>query len=215
MEILESIRSDLTLAALPIDDLTGKMPLGKLRVIVKELGYDGILNKSGYYIFLDSNDKLLDINTLTVESKEKYYREASVLVSKDSLENNLVVRVDLFPSASYPFASNETLVRGTIVTITTIDGKQVSRPVPRAKVEIQARNLTYMTGDNGDFVFYFKGLREEDVVDEDHKKFIRMGTSTTFDLSITCEGYEFVNQPDCKAEVYKTTVIHTPPLEAL
>lgn len=217
MEIHESLQTDLTCAVLLVDDFTGKTPLGRLKVAInKEIGRYGIANRSGYYLFLNLKDRLLDSseNTISVESQENYYQGKVIFFSKAEIANNPVVTINLFPSTSYPFSSNETLVRGTVMTEATLDGNTFLKPVSGAKVEIPARNLQFITGHSGDFIFCFSNLRKEDVVVADgQKRFIKMGSSTSFDLAITCKGFKSLNQPNCRAQAYTTTVIHTSPLE--
>jgi hypothetical protein len=201
--------TDMTFAVLPEDDFTGEAPIGKLNVSIKEIDYAPVINRSGYYLFLNLEDKLPDNNTLIVESdSRKYYHDQQISLLKADITNHSVVRVVLLPTSAYPFPSGTTLVRGIIVTEVMQGGNTIEKPVSGAKVEIKQRGLVCLTGDKGDFVFYFKDLRVEDILIEDQKKFIKMGMGTEFDLSVTCEGYKFFEESGHKAEAYTTTVVN-------
>ena len=217
MEILDSIITNLTFAVLPVDDFTGKNPLGKIRVYINELNYESIFNRSGYHLFLDIQDKLLDNgNMFIIKSVEQYYQEKSKIFSKDDITtNNLVFQENLIPSVYYPFSHNETLIKGTIMTEISTNGETSLKPLLGANVKLGARNLETITNDKGGFVFYFKNLREDDIVVEDEKKFIKLGGTHIFDLLITSTGYSPLIVPNCKAEMYKTTVIRSEPLEKI
>ena len=205
----------MTFAVLPVDDFTGKKPLGKIRVYINELKYEGIVNKSGYHLFLDLQYKLLDNgNIFIIKSLEQYYQEKSKVFSKNDIStNNLVFQENLIPSVSYPFTHNETLIRGTVMTEIITNGQTSSKPIFGAKVELRARNLEAITDKKGSFVFYFNYLREEDLVVEDEKKFIKMNGSNIFDLLITSQGYIPLEVSGCKAEMFRTTIIRTESLE--
>lgn len=217
MEIIDSIITNLTFAVLPVDDFTGKNPLGKIRVYINELNYEGIINKSGYHLFLDLQDKLLENgNIFIIKSVEQYYQEKSKIFSKDDITtNNRVFQENLIPSVSYPFSHNETLIKGTIMTEISTNDETFLKPIYGANVKLRANNLEAITDNKGGFVFYFKNLREDDIVVEDEKKFIKMGTTHIFDLLITSTGYNPLTVSNCKAEMYKTTVIRTEPLEKI
>lgn len=184
----------LTFAVFPLDDFTGKSPIGKLKVAIKELGYAAILNKSGYYLFLDLDEKLEDDHTLVIESEEKYYDKQSIPikdVKEHDLENNPELQVSLIPNSSYPFGSGITLVRGTVITDEKDDNNNpVKKPVSGAKAEIKTRNLSAKSDERGNFVLYFKDLNEGDIIEKNKKKFIKMDMSTEFDLIVTCSGYK-------------------------
>jgi hypothetical protein len=155
-------------------------------------------------------------NVLIVESVEQYYQNKSIIFSKDDITTNkLVFQINLIPSGSYPFGSNTTLIKGTIMTEISINGEVSLKPIVGANVELGARNLNVSSDDNGVFVFYFNNLREEDIVVEDEKNFINMGGTNIFDLLITSQDHNPLQVANCKAEMYKTTVIKTQLLEEI
>lgn len=212
MEILEGTRTDLTCAVLLIDDLTGMPPIGRMKVEMSEPEFKGILNRSGYYLFLNLNDKLLDVNSMIIVSDNngnKYYQDRLLSLSKIEIAVNYpVIEVELLPATSYPFPTGTTLVRGIVLMDAIEAGKTIRVPVSGAKVEIKERGLVYVTNGRGDFVFYFKNLKSEDIVHEGQKKFIRMGSDTTFKLSVSCKGYKPYESSGHKAEFQTTTVIN-------
>jgi hypothetical protein len=203
----------LTLAVLPTDDFVSRRPIGKIKVFIKELeDYVPITSKSGYYLFLDIHDRLEDHYTVTIESEEKYYLKKSITIreikEQQDLQKNPGIELQLIPSASYPFGEGITLGRGTIMTEEIEDGNVVAirKPVSGALVQLVDRDLSYITENSGDFVFYFKDLREDDVVPENARKFIRMGNNTETDLIVTCQGFNDFRQSGCKFELNKTSV---------
>jgi hypothetical protein len=192
---------------LPIDDFTGRSPIGKLKIFIKELEYASIPNRSGYYLFLDLNEKLTDDHTLVIESEEKYYIKQSIPI-KDVmghiLKSQPEVKISLIPNSSYPFSSGITLVRGTVVANGADNNNiPIKKPVSGAKAEIKARSIDSKTDERGNFVLYFKNLKKNDVVEKNEKKFIKMGAGTKFNLIITCEGYKEFKE---KGEVEVGTV---------
>jgi len=207
----------MTFAVLPIDDFTGECPLGKIKIYFNHIKYESATNSSGYYLFLNLQDALLDSgNILKLESVEQYYQEKSITFSKDDITtNNLVFQINLGPSGSYPFGKDKTLIKGTIMTEISTNGEVLLKPIVGANVELGARNLNANSDDNGVFVFYFKNLREEDIIVEDKKNFINMGGTNIFDLLITSQNYNPIQVTNCKAEMYKTTVISTQLLEEI
>jgi hypothetical protein len=217
LQILDTMVTDLTFAVLPIDDFTGERPLGKIKIYFNHIKYESATNSSGYYLFLNLQDALLDSgNVLTFESVEQYYQEKSIIFSKDDITtNNLVFQINLVPSGSYPFTNDKTLIKGTIMTEISTNGEVLLKPIVGANVELGARNLNGNSDDNGVFVFYFKNLREEDIIVEDKKNFINMGGTNIFDLLITSQNYNPIQIANCKAEMYKTTVISTQLLEEI
>ena len=70
----EKITTNLGFAVWPIDDFTGGPPFGRVRIWLEEIGLEGFANASGYYLFLDIDDKLPDIGTVTASSYEGYYK---------------------------------------------------------------------------------------------------------------------------------------------
>jgi hypothetical protein len=213
-----SIIRNLTIAVLPKDDFIGQKPIGRLKVFVKELeDHIPIINKSGYYVFLDINNKLEDDHSLVIESEEKFYFRKSITIREikqlQDLKTNPAIEISLIPNASYPFSDGVSLGRGTVLTEQLGGGGReeensilLRKPVLGAKVELKDRDLTYTTEKNGDFLFYFKNLKEEDIIEKDEKKFIRMGNDTETDLIVTCPGFIDFKKSGCEFEVGKTAV---------
>src|SRR5262249_31936621 len=103
--------------------------------------------------------------------------------------------------------------KGTVMTEVSTNGGISLKPLMGASVELGARNMNASSDENGVFVFYFKNIREDDIINEDEKNFINMGGTSIFDLVITLEGYTPVQVSNCKAELYRTTIITVQPLE--
>jgi len=233
----ETFKSKLTLAVLLVDDFTGEAPIGDFEVSINQLSLMAQRNISGYYLFVDQADRLRDEYLLEIKnianpeartknSELENYKSNFCIVGSDLLEriqpmpilvgdinqnlqNDPVVRIALVPNTAYPFANGETLIRG-IVQAAGVDsnGNSVIIPVAGAKVQIWDNKFSYDTDERGDFVFYFKNLKNEDIVQEDQKKFIKMGSDTVFDLNVSCEGFENFARENLRAEFGKTTTVN-------
>jgi len=208
---------NLSFAVLPVDDFTGERPLNTLKVSLQEPYREGIPNNSGYYLFLD-----LDANakyTIVVESDSDQYANYETTIDMATLrqdptfQKNPVIPVSLLPNTAYPFSPQTTLIRGIVQTAVASSGAN-NTPVAGAEAKINERNLTYITSEKGDYIFYFKKLRTEDIIEEEvqpgqgKKRFIKMGTSSLFTLVVNHPDYTEFKQSNNRAEESKTTVLN-------
>jgi hypothetical protein len=199
--------NNLTFSVFPIDDLMNQRPIGKVRIQLLEIGLDGMVNEDGYFVFLNIADRLPKNNTIVITSFEKYYRDMIFTVSKDKLIKQHVITTKLFPSSSYPFSRDETLIRGLVTTDVDLgDGNIISSPVRGAKVKIFERGIESVTDERGEYVIYFNSLSKEDLDYEE--KFINMDFDTKFDLVINSIGFREFRHSNIQIEVLKTTVIN-------
>jgi hypothetical protein len=214
-----SIVQNLSFAVLLVDDFTGANVTTAITVSLKEPYREGILNNSGYYLFLDLDNSAkytivveLDLNLYAVSEKTI---DLAILRQDPNFQKNPVVSINLLPNTSYPFPLQTTLVRGIIqATVpTSPGGGNEKQPVAGAQVKIVERNLTYLTDERGDYIFYFKDILAEDIVEEEtqpgqgKKRFIKMGTSSVFTLIVDLAGYIEFKQTNNRAEEGKTTVL--------
>lgn len=142
--------------------ILSERPVGRLRVLLKELSREGILNPSGYFLFLNIPD---GVYTLRVES-ENYLDEELVLSLPTSPPENPLVNIFLQPRPSYPFPPGATLIRGLV-------RDALDNPVAEAHVEIVGKNIGNRSIENGEFVLYFGALKEADVIRINKKTFVK------------------------------------------
>jgi hypothetical protein len=67
--------------------------------------------------------------------------------------SNPVVEIEITPKPSYPFPVHATLVSGLVMG--------TSNPVVNAEVEVIDKTIKTITDENGEFVLYFKGIKNE------------------------------------------------------
>ncbi len=158
----------VSLAAALTDSFTKGQPIGRVRVLLEELSREGILNPSGYFLFLNIPDGSY---TLRVESENYLDEELSLSIPSSPPENPLL-SVFLNPRPSYPFPPGATLIRGLARDAT-------DRPVTDALIEVAGKNIANRSQENGDFVLFYSGLKENDIIKENGKKFVKgNGTKT-------------------------------------
>jgi hypothetical protein len=202
-----SLVSNLSFAVLAVDDFTGEQPLGGVRVSTKDPDHQGILNNSGYYLFLDLDNTAKYKVKISTESG--LYAASETIVDLATLRRdpnfqiNPVIVIKLLPNASYPFPLRASLIRGTVQTL--VGSERV--PLAGAQVKIVERDLTYLTSERGEYIFYFTNLRTDEIIEEGTKRFIRMGSSSQFTLRVDHPGYSTYEQNSFKAEEGKTTVV--------
>jgi hypothetical protein len=136
-----------------IEVVLSERPVGRIRVLLRELSLEGRLNPSGYFLFLNIPD---GIYTLHVEA-EHYLNEEVPLSLPTSPPESPLVTIFLQPRPSYPFPAGATLIRGLVHDLT-------GNPVAGAHVEIVGKNITNRSAENGEFVLYFNSLKEQDII---------------------------------------------------
>jgi hypothetical protein len=152
----------VSLAVALIDDYTGTQPIGTVKVITKKLGVQAIKNRTGFYIFADMAD-----GRYTIQIKSEYYyveeHEIEIPVS-DPL--NPVLATTLRPLPSYAFPSRATLIRGLV--------RDAQRNhIEGARVEVIGKKVETKTTNTGEFVLYFKGLTEDEIVVENTRRYVK------------------------------------------
>lgn len=156
----ESWISQLALALKFVDRFSEQDPIGHLFFSVDGKRIALPQNQSGYYLILDSNPLKGD-QTLTIES-DYYLITEEVLHIPDltvtPLALNPVVRIYLDPGPQYPFPSHATLVRGSVKgvapdSVCEVKVKGLAAPAPLTRPT--------STDPRGDFVLFFKGIKEE------------------------------------------------------
>ncbi len=174
-EILESNITRLSLAVYLQDKFSKAGPVGRAEVQIPELKKKPVYSPSSYYLFLDlpaGNYHLLvgsdyyfdqDVGPITIEAQG----------SKDPFV------IELLPRPSYPFPPGETLARGILR-----DTNQ--NPVPDARLSWNSDKVVCMTSEKGEFVIYFTGLTEEDIIEDaaSGKRFVKGDQDSTLNINV-------------------------------
>lgn len=152
----------VSLAVELVDKYTNERAVGRARVLIKEVSHEGKKNPSGYFLFLNIPD-----GVYTVSVKSEYYLDEERLLSlPSSFPENPSVSILLEPRPSYPFPPGATLIRGLV-------RDPADNPIAEAHVEIVGKNIENRSGENGEFVLYFGGLKEADVIRVNGKLFVK------------------------------------------
>jgi hypothetical protein len=85
---------------------------------------------------------------------------------------NPVVEVTLKPKPSYPFPGNATLVRGLVSN---------GGPVVDADINVVGKTIETKTDEKGEFVLYFKGIKQEAITVEIKKGGNTKSVNTTIE----------------------------------
>lgn len=110
-----------------------------------------VMNRSGHYCFVD-----LPEGDYTVVTSTKYYLDQEVAVATAVLDpKSPAIVIDLEPSLAYPFPPGTTLLKGRIVDL-------AGGGVSGAQVEIQSLGRRLVSDQHGMFLFYFKGLDQDE-----------------------------------------------------
>ncbi len=166
----DKITTTLSLAVRLTDDYTQKEPVGNIKVMIKEGEITPVKNLSGYYLF---NDMTAGNYSVVIES-DFYFPEETAVNIPHPVPKNPVVEIALKPKPAYPFPGNATLVRGVVS-----DGS----PVVNAEVKIVGKPIETKTDEKGEFVLYFKGIKQENITIE-----IKKGGSTKAVNTVVEEG---------------------------
>lgn len=148
----DTVHTDVSLALRLVDGFTGGGPIGRVIVTIGETGLKAVTNPSGYHVFTNLPEgKSYDIHI----HSELYFPENidAVAIPRPDPKNP-VEQVTLKPRPAYPFPGNATLVRGVIVN---------PDPVAGATVTSSDSPQEARTDERGEFVLYFKGIKEKDV----------------------------------------------------
>lgn len=142
----------LSMAIRLTDEYTGGEPIGRLRVTADN-SETAVKNLSGYYCFTGLS---VGIHKVTIESDWYFTSEKDVDISALDPKNP-VVEIEIRPKPSYPFPGHATLVRGLISN---------TQPVVNAEIEAAGKTTKTVTDEKGEFVLYFKGIKQENITVE-------------------------------------------------
>jgi hypothetical protein len=117
--------------------------------------------------------------------------------------SNPVVEITLKPRPSYPFSAGTTLIRGIFLDT-------AGNPVPGAEVKVVEKGISTITTPKGEFVFYFKGLTDDDVFEENGKGFIKGNPGKILHLKIVKDSNTWTYQWDIGAVEGKATALKNP-----
>ncbi|MFB6154764.1 MAG: carboxypeptidase-like regulatory domain-containing protein [Haloferacaceae archaeon] len=139
---VEPSETALALAVEPVDALTGEGLGASATVAVDGVAHDPVLNPSGYWLFLSPPVSLPpDPVTVRIDAGPEY---VPVVYERDvDALSPPGLRLDVFPSVSYPFASGRTLVLGRVT--------DAGDPVHGATVTVEHAPTTTRTGTDGQF----------------------------------------------------------------
>lgn len=155
-------RTHLRLAVKPIDAYTDDRPVDDVRVRLRGLDAVPVENPSGYSLFLetDSNRTLPDSELMIRVEGSAHYQPTEVPVTPSSLpQSNPVKKVVVAPSTTYPFPSDTTLIRGRL-------RDETNESIVGAEISIRSVGSPTTTNQHGEFVCFFTGLTDSDVVVE-------------------------------------------------
>lgn len=160
----------LSLAVRLKDDYTEEKPAGHIKVADIEENIKAVKNRSGYYIFTDlagGNHKISIISGIYFS--QELTVNTSLLNPKDP-----VIDIILKPVPCYPFPSNATLIRGVI-----------SNPDPnminKLKIKAIEPKLETTTDENGEFVLYFKNMKNKKITVEIRKNNLSKSVNTNLE----------------------------------
>jgi len=157
-----------------IDGFTRGMPFGDIRVISMEQTIKMSRNLSGDYLLSNIPG---DVVQLRVESD--YYFDIDREITISQLDPKQPVEViELQPGPGYPFPGGTTLIRGMVRDSqgNWQAGAGVSTVVPA---------FDTLTTRKGEFVCYYTGLKDEDIVVIDGKRYLKGGENNTLSLLVT------------------------------
>jgi hypothetical protein len=176
---LEEIITTLSLAVSLHDDFaSNRQPIGRIKVSLQEQARQAIQNLSGYYFFMDVED---DTHTVQVASDYYFDYEEEVILSNLDPKNP-VVDITLRPLPYYPFPPGTTLIKGVVKNS---GGEAISD----ATVRVLSPALETQTTEKGEFVLYFTGLTEDDIIKVNGKRYVKGNGDQTLTLEVTHPDY--------------------------
>lgn len=173
--VLESNSLRLSLAVYLRDSFSRAEPVGRAGVEIPELKKQSLTNPSHYHLFFD-----LPADSYHLEARAENYFDRDfgpVSIGPQGLKEPLVI--DLLPRPSYPFPPGETLVRGMLR-----DSNQ--NPLSNAILSGMNGRLMAETTEKGEFVLYFAGLTEEDIILDtaSGKKYVKGDQDRTLKINV-------------------------------
>lgn len=202
----QEIVTKVSLAVILHDDFASdKQPIGRIEVSLKEHDRQAIRNLSGYYIFTD-----VENGDYTVQVTSDYYfdEEKEVTVSDSDTPDleELIEEITLKPVPFYPFSPGTTLIKGMVKK----EEDEEVNPVSGTTVKVLEKDIQNQTTEKGEFVLYFTGLTEDDIVTVDKKRFIKGSDgadSTELTLEVTYDNDQSIEEEIEEVEEGKTTSV--------
>jgi hypothetical protein len=146
----QPIEVALALAVKPVDAVTGRPLRDEATVSIAGVHEAPRLNPSGYWLFLTPPAELpADPVTVTIDAPYRYI-DRTKEVRVDDLETP-ALRVALYPSTAYEFASATTRIEGTVED-------DAGKPIADAIVRIENTDLETQTDTDGSFVLAIEGI---------------------------------------------------------
>jgi hypothetical protein len=166
----DSFITRLSFAVRLKDDFTEEKPASQIKVTELEENIIAAKNRSGYYFFTDLAGGNHTIRIFSgIYFSQELTKNTSLLDPKDP-----VIEVILKPAPSYPFPSNATLIRGVI-----------SNPdlnmIKNLKIKAIEPNLETTTDEKGEFVLYFRNMKNKDITIEISKNSLSKTVNTSLD----------------------------------
>jgi hypothetical protein len=184
-EILESQSKTLSLAIRLIDDFTSAQPIGAINVSLKDVKSEPVKNPSGYFLFFKLKGDLF-----SVQVQSDFYQLANVDVHLSLLDpKEPVQNIVLIPNLAYPFPSGTTLIRGMVVE------PPADVAASGATVEIPERILEAQTSTKGEYLFYLKPLKQEEIVTEqdpstkENVRYLKTAAGKSIQINASHGGY--------------------------
>ncbi len=178
LKVVNVITTNLSVAIWLIDDYTQREPIGKSKVAIMEGNVKAIRNPSGYYVFND-----LEAGEYEVIIESRFYFSEKIGVNIPHSDQKMpVIEITLTPKPSYPFPGYATLVRGVLSST-----PQDVNPIVNEDLEVVGKSLKTKTDEKGEFVFYFKGVKKEDITikirnDKKSVGIVREGKKTNMEV---------------------------------
>jgi len=151
-DILDLSITSLLFAVELVDDYTNQKPIGPTNIItLNPLDSKPFLNKSGFWVFLKSNNDLLNYEPAkTIKINSTYYFDVIKKITLDNFDDpkNPVITIRLIPKPVYPFSNNITLIRGLITDFN-------KKPIKDTKITVSNIHIKTTTTEKGEFVLYF------------------------------------------------------------
>lgn len=153
------VARDLRLVVSLIDRFTGRTPIGDIRLSVYDQTIKVSKNLSGDYLFSNVPGNMVYIR---VESDYYFDVEREIKISELDPKHP-VETIVLQTKPCYPFPGGTTLIRGMVRDME-------DNPVPGAHVKVVGKKVDNKTTEKGEFVLYFKGLTDDDIIDGKYVK---------------------------------------------
>ncbi len=154
LSVEDIITTNLSVAIWIVDDYTNSNPIGNVLVTIMDGSLKAVKNPSGYYVLSDLEAGKYEI---VIESDFYFLHKQSVIIPHQD-KMMPVVEIAVMPKPCYPFPGYATLVRGVVSST-----PQKVSPITNEDVEIAGRSLKTKTDKKGEFVFYFKAVKVENI----------------------------------------------------